>query len=125
MKEPFCQQCSSMSTIPQRLSSFVCDHCQLSMCYDCFEKHSAQLTDEYSQIQKRLFQLKNLFHNKKQLLANFEEHCLRNLHSTFDDIIQDVENLRKESIHYVKQQFHESEVRSDRSSLDTKTILSL
>lgn len=124
IKETFCQECSSNNS-HQRLSSFICDHCQVSMCYDCFEKHSGQLSEEYSHIQKRLFQLKNLFHNKKQLLANFEEHCLRSIHSTFDDIIQDIENLRKESIHYVKQQFQESEVRIDfdHLSLD-KVILS-
>lgn len=100
-----CEECSS------RLSSFICDHCQIPMCYECFTKHSTKLTDEYSQVQKRSAHLRNLLVNKKQLFNTFEEHCLRNVHSTFDEIIQDLENLRKESLQYVKDQFHQTEVR--------------
>jgi hypothetical protein len=80
------------------------------MCYDCFEKHTTKLTDEHSQLQKRFLQLINLFNNKKQLHKTFEEHCIRSVNSTFDEIINDLENLRKESINYVKQEFNETEV---------------
>jgi hypothetical protein len=102
--DPYCHVCSSTGE-KKRLSSYSCDHCHLYMCYDCYQKHQLNLTDEYSK-------LTNLFHNKKQLFATFEEHCLRNVNSTFDEMIHDLENLRKESIDYVKQQFRETEVKN-------------
>ena len=108
--DPYCQLCSSASG-NKRLSSFSCDHCRLLLCYDCFEKHTTNLPDEHSQLQKRFFHLTDLFLNKKQLFATFEEHCLRNVNSTFDEIINDLQKLRKESIDYVKQQFNDAEVR--------------
>lgn len=120
MPSTYCHECSSTN---KRLSSFICDHCQLSMCYECFTKHSTKLTDEYSLIQKRSAHLRNVFLNKKQLLNTFEEHCLRNVHSTFDEIIQDIENLRKESLHYVKEQFHQSEVSKTRFSIGINSFL--
>lgn len=108
----YCQVCSSISSISghKRLSSFTCEHCGLSLCFECFEKHTNELIDEYTQIQKQILQLNNLFHNKKQLLAAFQEQCIRNVNSTFDEVINDLENLRKESIDYVKQQFYDTEV---------------
>lgn len=53
---------------------------------------------------------KALYDKKRQLLANFQEHCLRNLQSTFDEVFQDLENLRRDSIAYVTQQFQDAEV---------------
>ena len=99
---PYCHICSSTGE-NKRLSSYVCDHCQLSLCYNCHEKHREKLPD-------KSLPIKNSFHNKKQLFITFEEHCLKNLNSIFDEIIHDIENLRKESIDYVKQQFRENEV---------------
>ena len=51
-----------------------------------------------------------LYDKKRQLLANFEEHCLRNLQSTFDEVFQDLENLRNDSMRYVQEQFHDAGV---------------
>jgi hypothetical protein len=110
--DPYCHVCSSSSSMNEnkRLSSFMCEHCQLLMCYDCFEKHQVKLGDENSQLQERFLQLTNLFHNKKQSFATFEEHCIRSVNSAFDEIMNDLENLRKESIDYIKQQFNDVEV---------------
>jgi len=107
--DSYCHVCSSISGT-KRLSSFSCEHCNLSMCYDCFEKHKNKLIDEYLQLEKHFLQLINLFNNKKQLHKTFEEHCIRSVNSTFDDIINDLENLRRESIDYVKQEFNNTEV---------------
>ncbi len=117
--DPYCNVCSSISG-NKRLSSYSCDHCHLYMCYYCYEKHQSKLTNEYSQLEKHFLNLKNLFHNKKELFSTFEEYCLRNVNSTFDEIIHDLENLRKESLDYVKQEFHETQV-SLFSSIEIKT----
>jgi hypothetical protein len=112
LDDSYCHVCSSISSIGgnKRLSSFTCKHCRLSMCYDCFDKHTKRLIDEHSQLQKRFSQLTNSFNNKKQLLATIEEHCIRSVNSTFNEIINDLEKLRKESIDYVKQHFNDTEV---------------
>ena len=80
------------------------------MCYECFEKHTNQLIDEYNQLQARFSQLNNLFDQKRQFLATFQEHCVQNVNATFDEILLDVETLRQESIRYVQQQFNDAEV---------------
>ena len=105
--DTYCQLCSSSTSdrANKRLSSFSCEHCHLSLCYRCFEKHSAMLPDYQAQPTA-----KALYDKKRQLLANFQEHCLRNLQSTFDEVFQDLENLRRDSMAYVKQQFHDAEV---------------
>ncbi|UJR33390.1 hypothetical protein I4U23_020838 [Adineta vaga] len=110
--DQYCQTCSITSSIngKKRLSSFTCDHCHVSMCYDCFEKHTSQLIEEYSDVQKRFLQLSNLFSNKRELLATFEQHCIRNINSAFDEVFTDLQNLRNESIDYVKQQFLDAEI---------------
>ena len=108
--DPYCHVCSSTSGTNKRLSSYSCDHCQLLMCYECFNKHTSILTKDSSQLHDRFSQLTNLFQDKKQLFASFKEHCLRTLNSAFDEIIHDLENLRKESITYVNEEFRESEV---------------
>lgn len=107
-----CQICSSTSSIndTKRLSCFPCDHCRLTMCSDCYEKHTANLNDEHSQLRKRFSELTNLFNSKRELFATFEEHCIRNINSVFNEILDDLQNLRNESINYVKQQFHDAEV---------------
>ncbi|CAF3489921.1 unnamed protein product [Rotaria socialis] len=108
----YCQicTCTSIVTGKKRLSCFVCDHCRLSMCYECFNKHTTQLVDEYSQIQKRYSKLDELFNQKRQLLQTFEEHCIRSVNSAFDEIVNDLQILRKEGIDYVKQQFNDSQI---------------
>ncbi len=110
--DSYCQVCSSTSSITgnKHLSCFLCEHCHLSMCYDCFEQHTTKLIDEHLQLEKRFLQLTNLFHNKKQLFLTFKEHCIRSVNSTYDEIINDLETLRNESINYVKQQFNDTEV---------------
>ncbi|CAF0795748.1 unnamed protein product [Rotaria sordida] len=110
--EHYCQICTYTSSITgkKRLSYYSCDHCHLSMCYDCFEKHTTQLIDEYLEIQKRYSQLANLFNNKQQLLKTFEEHCIRSVNTVFDEVLDDLQTLRKESIDYVQQQFNESQI---------------
>jgi hypothetical protein len=80
------------------------------MCYACFEKHTYQLIDEYTQLQKRLSNVTQLFDDKRQILAQFQEHCMRSVNATFDEAINDLENLRRESINYVKQQFNDANV---------------
>ncbi|CAF0740392.1 unnamed protein product [Rotaria sp. Silwood1] len=111
INDHYCQICTYTSSVTgkKRLSSFSCDHCRLSMCYDCFEKHTAQLVDEYSQIQKRYSQLADLFNNKRELLKTFEEQCVCSVNTAFDKVLNDLQTLRKESIDYVKQQFNESQ----------------
>lgn len=108
----YCQICTITTSITgnKRLSCFSCDHCRLLMCYDCFKTHTAQLVDEYSQLQKRYSHLYDIFHTKRQLLMNFEEHCLRSIDSIFNEVLNDIQNLRKDSIDYVKQQFKDSQV---------------
>jgi hypothetical protein len=73
------------------------------MCYICHEKHQGKSIDN-------TIQIKTSLQNKKQLFITFEEHCVKNINSIFDEIIHDIENLRKESIDYVKQQFRDTEV---------------
>ncbi|CAF2113505.1 unnamed protein product [Rotaria magnacalcarata] len=108
----YCQICTCTSTVTgkKRLSCFACDHCRLSMCYECFYKHTTQLVDEYSQIQKRYSKLDELFNHKRQLLQTFEEHCTHSVNNAFDEIVNDLQILRKESIDYVKQQFNDAQI---------------
>jgi hypothetical protein len=112
VNDQYCQTCSSSSSVSgnKRLSSVNCDHCHLSMCHDCFEKHSAELGDDHSQLQTRYTQLTKSFDNKRQFLASFEEHCLRSVTSAFDEVLNDLQNLRNESITYVKNQFKDADV---------------
>lgn len=111
--DAYCQLCSTLPATKnnKRLSSFFCDHCQLSLCYHCFEQHAKiNKKDRSSAPPSQLAQIKDLFEKKRQLLSNFQEHCLRNLQSAFDEVFQDLENLRQESVSYVQQQFHDAEV---------------
>ncbi len=111
LDDHYCQVCSSSEFNRNRhLSCFSCDHCRLSMCYDCFEKHTSQLIDEYTQLQKRFSHLNNLFDEKRQFLGQYQEHCIRNVNSVFDEILNDVQNLRRESIDYVRHQFNDADV---------------
>ncbi|CAF2338571.1 unnamed protein product [Rotaria sp. Silwood2] len=112
INDHYCQICTYTSSVTgnKRLSCFSCDHCRLSMCYDCFEKHTAQLIDEYSQIQKRYTQLADVFNNKRKLLKTLEEQCVRTVNTAFDEVLNDLQTLRKESIDYIKQQFNESQI---------------
>jgi hypothetical protein len=105
-----CQACSSPSSKEKRLSCFTCDHCQLSMCYDCFDKHTKHLMNEFTQLQKRFLQLTNLFDDKRRFLGQFQEHCIRSVNSAFDEAVNDLQNLRRESIDYVRHQFNDAEV---------------
>lgn len=111
LDDHYCQKCSSSSNnITRCLACFSCDHCGSSMCYECFEKHTSQLIGEYTQLQKRFAQLTILFDDKRQFLGQFKEHCIRSVNSAFDEAINDLENLRHESINYVVQQFYDAEV---------------
>jgi len=112
LDDHYCQKCSSSSTnnTNRCLACFSCDHCGLSMCYECFEKHTSQLIGEYSQLQKRFSQLTELFDDKRQFLAQFQENCIRSVNSVFDEALTDLQNLRYESINYVRQQFNDAEV---------------
>src|SRR5215467_13577785 len=90
LDDHYCQVCSASSSNPNRhLSCFSCDHCRLTMCYECFEKHTNQLIDEFSQMQKRFSNLNNLFDDKRQFLAQFQEHCIRTVNSAFDEAVND------------------------------------
>ncbi len=113
LDDHYCQVCSS-SSIPnnpnKHLSCFSCDHCRLSMCYECFEKHTSQLINEYTQLQRRFADLTNLFNDKRHFLAQFQEYCLRSVNSAFDEALNDLQNLRRESINYVRHQFNDAEV---------------
>jgi Mg2+ and Co2+ transporter CorA len=80
------------------------------MCYECFEKHTSQLINEYTQLQRRFADLTNLFNDKRHFLAQFQEHCLRSVNSAFDEALNDLQNLRRESINYVRHQFNDAEV---------------
>ena len=80
------------------------------MCYECFEKHTNQLIDEYSQLQKRFAQLTNLFDDKRQFLGQYQEHCLKSVNAAFDEALNDLQTLRRESINYVRQQFGDADV---------------
>ena len=103
--DSICQLCSSTSPskTTKRFSSFVCDHCHLSLCYNCFENH-------FNQTDKQFQTMNYSLETKQQLLTNFEEHCLRTLNSTFDEIVNDLENLRRETLIYIKQQFQDAKV---------------
>jgi hypothetical protein len=113
LDDHYCQVCSTPSSFKadtKRLACFSCDHCHLTMCFDCFEKHTKLLIDEYTQLQQRLAHLANLFDDKRQFLGQFQEHCLRSVNSVFDEALQDLQNLRRESINYVRQQFNDADV---------------
>lgn len=114
LNDQYCQVCSSSSSLLdnkiKHLSCFSCEHCRLLMCYECFEKHTANLFHDYSLLRQRSTNLKVAFDEKQQYLAQFQDHCLRNVNSTFDEILHDLENLRRESINYVKQQFNDANV---------------
>ncbi|CAF1327403.1 unnamed protein product [Rotaria sp. Silwood1] len=105
LDDHYCQVCSSSSSSDKtrHFSCFFCEHCRLSMCYECFEKHTSQLVDEFNHLQ-------NVFDNKQQFLGQYQEHCLRSVNSAFDEVLNDLENLRRESINYVKQQFNDAEI---------------
>ena len=110
----YCQVCSLSSSNNNRryLSCFSCEHCRLSMCYECFEKHTNQLINEHAQLQERTSRLTTVFDDKRQFLAQFQEHCIRSVNSAFDEALNDLLNLRRESIDYVRQQFSDAEVNS-------------
>lgn len=82
------------------------------MCYECFERHTNSLIEEYNQIQSRFNQLIQQVEDKRQFLATFQEHCLRNINATFDEVLNDLQNLRRESLAYVQHQFNDTEVRA-------------
>lgn len=112
LDDHYCQLCStSASGRDKRLSCFSCDHCRQSMCYECFEKHTNELIDEYTQTQARFTQFTHTMEQKREFLTSFQEHCLQNVNTTFDEIISDLENLRKESLTYVRQQFQDAQVK--------------
>lgn len=110
LDDHYCQVCSTTSTTTRHLSCFTCDHCHLSMCYECFEKHTYQLIDEHTQLQKRFIQLTNSFDDKRRLLGQFQENCKRVVNAAFDEALNDLQNLRRESIEYVRNQFQDAEV---------------
>lgn len=112
MDDYYCQLCTSTSTVTgnKRLSCFSCDHCHLPMCYNCFNKHTTELIDEYSQLQKRYEKLDESFNHKQQILQTFEEHCIRNVNHSFSEIFNDLQCLQNECVDYVKQQFNDSQV---------------
>ena len=112
LDDHYCQVCSGTNSTSKQLSCFSCDHCRLSMCYDCFEKHTSELIDEYSQLQKRFTHLTNSFDEKRQFLAQFQEHCLRSVNAAFDEAMRDLQNLRENSIDYVRQEFNDADVSS-------------
>jgi hypothetical protein len=108
----YCQLCSSTSSNSsnKRLSCFSCDHCHLFLCYNCYETHKKTLTNDHSQLQNRSSKATTLFDDKQQLLGSFQQHCLRSVNSAFDEVLHDLENLRKESIDYVNQHFKDADV---------------
>ena len=105
----YCHTCSSIG-VKRRLSSFHCEHCRLPMCYACYQQHSAIVNVESSSLDKHSPRSTAALEKKQELLATFEEHCVRCVDSTFDEVSSDLQNLRKESIHYVRQQFRHAEV---------------
>ena len=96
LDDTYCQLCSSSNN--KHLSSFTCEQCHLALCYNCHEKHSHENRGE-------------LFDKKRQLLNSFQEHCLRNVNTIFDEIHNDLENLRQESLNYIQQQFQDAQVK--------------
>ncbi len=122
LDDHYCQVCSSseFNTKNRHLSCFSCDHCRLSMCYDCFEKHTSQLIDEYTQLQKRFAHLNDLFDEKRQFLGQYQEHCIRSVNAAFDEVVNDLQNLRRESIDYVRHQFHDADVSLMRRERETE-----
>lgn len=82
------------------------------MCYECFERHTNELINEYNDIQARFNQLIERAEAKRQFLATFQEHCIRNVNATFDEVMNDLQNLRRESLNYVQQQCDHAEVRT-------------
>lgn len=113
LDDHYCQVCSNSVSAKgtKHLSCFTCDHCRLSMCYECFENHTGQLIKEFTTIQKSFVQLTNQFEDKRQFLGQFQEHCLKTVNTAFDEAINDLQTLRQESLTYVRNQFHDAEVR--------------
>ncbi|UJR13816.1 hypothetical protein I4U23_000827 [Adineta vaga] len=107
----YCQICSTSDLQNKNpyLACFTCNHCNLAMCYECFEKHTSQLVGEYTQLQERFSQLANLFDDKRQFLEQFQDNCIRSVNAVFDEAIHDLDNLRYESINYVRKQFNDAE----------------
>jgi hypothetical protein len=68
------------------------------------------IIDASSNRQDYFSSIKIRFDHKQQLLRNLQEHCLRSVDSVFNEVTQDFENLRQESLAYVKQQFHDANV---------------
>lgn len=112
LDDHYCQVCSkSNNGNERRLSCFNCEHCRLSMCYDCFEKHTNDLIKDYSQIQQKFIDFSSAAEQKREFLRTFRENSMRAVDATFDEIIKDLETLRHESLTYVQQQFRDAEVR--------------
>ncbi|CAF0755951.1 unnamed protein product [Adineta ricciae] len=111
LDEHYCQICSTtnLGTKTPCLACFNCNHCSLAMCYDCFERHTSQLVGEYTQLQKRFSQLANLFDDKRKFLQQFQDNCIRSVNAVFDEALHDLENLRYESINYVRKQFNDAD----------------
>lgn len=114
LDEHYCQICSTanLRTKTPCLACFNCNHCNLAMCYECFERHTSQLVGEYTQLQNRFSQLANLFEDKRKFLQQFQDNCIRSVNAVFDEALHDLENLRYESINYVRKQFNDADVSS-------------
>ncbi|CAF1061838.1 unnamed protein product [Rotaria sordida] len=124
LDDHYCQVCSSSSSNQNRhLACFTCEHCHLPMCYECFEKHTSQLNDESTHLQQRYSHLQNLVDNKQQSLGQFQEQCLRSVNSEFNEVLNDLENLRRESVNYVKQQFHDAEIILSEMMTNIKSLI--
>ena len=105
----YCHPCSSIGS-HRRLSSFHCEHCRLPMCYPCYQQHSGIINGESLSLDKQSPRSMATMEKKQELLATFEEHCVRCVDSTFNDVSNDLQTLRTESIHYVRQQFQQAKV---------------
>ena len=69
----YCQLCSipSSNKPNKRLSSFFCDHCHLSLCYQCFEEHSKTSTKNETSNQTNFSSIEDLFDKKTTIIKYF------------------------------------------------------
>ncbi|CAF5200627.1 unnamed protein product, partial [Rotaria magnacalcarata] len=75
------------------------------------------------ELQQRFNHLKNLCDDRQQYLGQFQEQCLHSVNSAFDEASNDLENLRRESINYVKQQFNDANIALSDTMIEIKPLI--
>ncbi|CAF1650572.1 unnamed protein product, partial [Didymodactylos carnosus] len=104
----YCKLCIEQQIFDQ-LATYLCKHCQTSMCNECFHQHTYSILDEYNHVRDKFKNISVQMQNKRQLLDTFKGHCIKSVDQCFEEAIQDLHSLRKECTNYVDEQFNNME----------------